>query len=195
MFVEEIKMHVQEKTLREVQEKAGKMSDFLRMEYLESAAMALHDIEVHRYCYLELSRLYEGRKMYSDAIKYIFKYQESLVSQFDKNKAMFKEIELLLRAGQYERADMLVKKLMEHIVDSDKFELIKRVIEIYKQEAIKFEKENRISIVARIYERLLNYLSDAEKNEYKRKLAFAYKKIGRVRESIELEKSLERSLV
>jgi hypothetical protein len=187
-------MQVQERNLKEIQEKAGRMSDFLRMEYLESAAEKFHEVEIHRYCYLELSRLYEARKMYSDAIKYIFKYQETLVIQTEKNKAMFKEIELLIRAGQYERADLLVKKLMENSKEKEKFELIRKVVDEYKKEALVFEKQSKNAALAKVYEKLLFYLSDAEKNDFKRKLAGAYKKLGKVRESLELERSLERNL-
>jgi tetratricopeptide (TPR) repeat protein len=187
-------MQVIEKNLREVQEKSARMSDFLRMEYLESVLAKFHDIDIHRYCYLELSKLYETRKMYSDAIKYIFKYQESVITQTEKNNAMMKEIELLMKAGQYERADLLVKKLMEHIKEREKFEVIRRVVELYKQEAFEFERISRFSSVARIYEKLLYYLSDADKNEIKRRLIMVYKKLGKVKESLELEKQLQRGL-
>ena len=119
-------MQVQERDLKEIQQKAGRMSDFLRMEYLESVVAKFHDVNIHRYCYLELSRLYEMRKMYSDAIKYIFKYQETLVIQSEKNNALVKEMELLISAGQYERADLIVKKLMETIKEKEKYELIRK---------------------------------------------------------------------
>ncbi|MEK6952090.1 MAG: hypothetical protein AABX29_03675 [Nanoarchaeota archaeon] len=188
-------MQINEKTLREIQEKAGKMSDFLRMEYLESAAEKIHEVDVHRFCYLELSRLYESRKMYSDAIKYVFKYQETLISQEEKNKAMMKEIELLIRGGNYEKADSLVRKLMEHVKEREKFEVIRRVIEVYKQEAVRFEKENSYSRQEKVYEKMIPYMQDPEKTESRRRLLVIYKKLGKIRESFELEKSLERNLV
>ena len=188
-------MQVQEKNLREIQEKAGRMSDFLKMEYLESVLTKFNEVDIHRFCYLELSRLYEGRKMFSDAIKYIFKYRETLVTDTDKNNAMMKEIELLIKSGQYERADLLVKKLIETVKEREKFEVVRRIVLLYKDEAAKYEKENRIAATAKVYEKLIVYLNDPEKTAYKRKLADVYKRLGKVRESLELERSMERSLI
>lgn len=188
-------MQIQERNLKEIQEKAKRMSDFLKMEYLESAAEKFHDVEIHRFCYLELSKLYESRKMYSDAIKYIFMYQETLVTQTDKNNAMIKEVDLLIKAGQYDRADLLTKKLLEHSKDKERFEVLRRVIELYKQVALQFEKEHKNSATAKVYEKLIPYLNDPEKTDFKRKLVESYKKLGKIRESLELERQMERSLI
>lgn len=188
-------MQVQETNLREIQEKAGRMSDFLRMEYLESCISKLHDVEIQRFCCLELSRLYEERKMYSDAIKYIFKYRETLISQEEKNKAMNREIELLIKSGQYERADLLFRRLMEHVKEREKFELVRKIVEYYRKGVIQFERENKYSGQAKVYEKMLPYLQDPEKSYAKKRLIEVYKKLGCVRESLELEKQMERSVI
>lgn len=188
-------MQVLEKNLSEIQQKAGRMSDFLRMEYLESCAIKFNDSLILRYCYQELSRLYEGRKMYSDAIKYIFKYQETLVSEVEKMNAMMKEVELLIKAGFYDRADLLIKRIIENSKESQKFEVRRKIVEMFKQEAARFEKESKFTPLLKVYEKLIEYLADAEKNEIKRRMVIIYKKLGKVRESLELERQMDRSLV
>jgi tetratricopeptide (TPR) repeat protein len=187
-------MQILEKNKREIEERAGKMSDFLRMEYLEECSKKFHDIEIQRYCYSELSKLYEKRNMFSEAIKYTAKFKELCILQREKVNCFNKEIELYIKNGMYERAEAVYREGIQELKDIDRMELKRKIIEIYKQEAEKFEKTNRMSGALKIYEKLVNHVVDKERDEIKRKMAFAYKKLGRVRESIEIERELEKNI-
>jgi len=183
-------MQVLEKTKEEIKTKAEKMSDFLKMEYLESCLIKNLNIDVIRYCYKELSRLYEKRKMFSEAAKYACKFQGVCINQKEKTNAQLKEIELLIKGGFYDNADMASKKLLSSLNEREKIIIKKIIISIYKIEASKLEISNKNSSALKIYERLINLVSEDEKNEIKTKLFILYKKLGKIKESLKIEKEL-----
>jgi len=185
-------MQVLERDKREIEIRVSKMSDFLKMEYLESCLKKFTDHEIQKFCTLELAKLYESKSMYPEAIKYIFKFQEITGNPAEKKKAAQKEIELLIRGGYYEKADAVVKKTAAIMNDIERMELKRNIIMSYKAIAERAEKSGRNAESAKVYEKLVNYVSDNEKNEIKRKLLDSYKKLGKIRESIELEHDLER---
>ncbi|MEM0465488.1 MAG: hypothetical protein QXW97_02180 [Candidatus Pacearchaeota archaeon] len=185
-------MKVLERTKREIELKAEKMNDFLRMEYLESCLGKFVNSETLRYCYSELSRLYEKKHMYTDSIKYLEKFQELCLTQKEKYDSYLKEIELLIKAGLYDRVDFAYNKIKEIILPREKDEVIKKMIIMFKEEAEKQEKSNRYRMAAKAYEKLLRIEKGIDAIEIKRKLALMYKKLCMIRESIELERELAR---
>ena len=185
-------MQVLEKNKGEIEIKASKMSDFLRMEYLESCLKQFRDFEIQKFCAWELAKLYENRFMYPEAVKYIFKFQEITGNPLDKKKAAQKEVELLIKGGFYDKAESAIKKAAGMMNDAERFELKRNLINWYKDMANKAEKSGKNSELAKVYEKLVNYVVDNEKIEMKRKIAFAYKKLGRIKESMEIEKDIER---
>lgn len=185
-------MQILEKTKDEVQKKAQSMSDFLRMEYLENCTKKIMDHEILRYCFAELSRLYERNVMYPDAIKYLIKYEEVCITSKDKIQAYLKEIELLIKGGFYDRVDFAKNRAKEIAKGTDMYEIERKIIDLYRQEAIKFDRQNKYSPALKVYEQLHHLLKGEEQREIKKKLIFLYNKLGRVRESIELERGLQR---
>jgi tetratricopeptide (TPR) repeat protein len=187
-------MIVQEKTKQEVMAKAEKMSDFLKMEYLESVILKITDKDTLRYCFLELSRLYEKRHMYTDSIKYLERFEELCILKEEKFDAYLKEIELLIKGELYDRVDFAYNKIKETLTPSEKDKLKEKMITLFKQEGEKQEKLSRYRIAMKAYEKLLKLL---DKNlgavDIKRRLAIIYKKLGMIRESIELERELQKA--
>lgn len=185
-------MQILEKNRGEIEARASKMSDFLKMEYLENCLKRFSDIEILRYCYAELSRLYEKNIMYHEAIKYIEKFQEVCISQREKIQAYIREIELLVKGGYYERVNFAYSKLLEIASPKELIEIENKIINMYKSEAEKFEKANKNALALKVYERLARAVKDSEKPEIKNKILILYKKLGKVRESLELERELQR---
>lgn len=186
-------MQVLEKTRSEIEARAAKMSDFLKMEYLESCLKKFTDIEIQRFCYQELSRLYEKNVMYPESIKYIIKFQDVCISKREKMQAFIKEIELTIKGGMYERLDFAYKKINEFGSSEDLHEARRKVSELLLLEGSKYEKQNKFSYAVKAYEKVIPLLIDNEKLEAKKRLCNAYKRLGRVRESLELERELTRS--
>ncbi|MFA5723490.1 MAG: hypothetical protein WC979_04505 [Candidatus Pacearchaeota archaeon] len=185
-------MQVLEKNKKEIEERALKMSEFLRMEYLENCLKKFTDVEILRYCYSELSRLYERNVMYTEAIKYIAKFQEVAISPRDRLQAYIREIELLIKSGAYDRVEYCYSRLAQSATPKEIYEIETKIITLYKIEGQKFEKTNKNSLAIKVYEKLLKLVKDSEKTEVKKKLLVLYKKLGRVRESLEIERELGR---
>lgn len=177
-------MQILEKTKEEVSKRAETMSDFVRMEYLELVTGKNTDSEILKYCFLELSRLYEKNIMYTDAIKYLKKYEELSKNQRDLIQAYIKEAELLIKGGLYDRMDSLYKKAVENLREMEKFEMKRKIVEIYKNEITRLEKTNKNMQALKACEKLIAWLNDDEKLEIKKKLYVLYRKLGKVRESL-----------
>ncbi|MBS3080800.1 hypothetical protein J4221_04985 [Candidatus Pacearchaeota archaeon] len=183
-------MQILERSKDEVISKAETMSDFLKMEYLEKCSERFSDSLILQYCYSELVRLYQGRVMYSDALKYLAKLQSLTISPKEKLHLYEKEIELFIKSGQYDHVIGSYKEAIKLTNELGELELRRKVIQFFKDEAIKLERSKKYAALTKLYERLIIWLTDMEKNEFKKKLFEIYKKLGKVRESIELEKKI-----
>ena len=186
-------MQALERTKEQIQAKSERMNDFLRMEYLESCTKQNIDISALKYCSNELSKLYEKNHMYSEAIKYLGKLKEVSPTQNEKMQVFKREIVLLIKGGFYERANSLFNQVLKVLPDKERYELRREIIEVYFSEANALEKSGKNSSALKVYEGLINHLTDAEKMNTKRKMLVLYKKLGRVRESIEIEREIERN--
>jgi tetratricopeptide (TPR) repeat protein len=186
-------MQVLEKKREEIEAKVNTMSDFLKMEYLESCVRSNPDINVCKYCYKRLSELYENKIMYSEAVKYIAKFEELCVGSKEKITAVVKEAELLIKSGQYDPADYLYKKAMALSDTPGKFEIKRNMIEFYKKEATNFELSGKSTGALKIYEKLVHYVADAERDEVRKKMLRLYQNLGKIKDYIRLKTELEKS--
>ncbi len=185
-------MQILERSKDEIVNKAEKMSDFLKMEYLELCSERLKEIEILKYCYSQLVNLYEKRVMYSDALKYLAKLQSLAVGPMEKFQLCEKEIEILIKAGNYEQVMTSYKEAIKSTNETGSLNLKRKIIKLYREQANKFELGSKYSSLSKLYERLIPWLTDTEKNEIMNRLFVVYKKLGKVRESIELEKRIHK---
>lgn len=184
-------MQILERTKNEIEAKTRTMSDFLKMEYLELCSKKFADIEIQRFCYKELAKLYENKFMYTEALKYITKLKGVCIMNREKVECLFKEIELLIKSGAYEKADLVFRDAVKELNENDRFELKKRITEAYYEEVKKLEKSSKYSGLIRVYESLIHYVVDNERTQIKRKIMELYKRLGKVREAMLLENELE----
>lgn len=186
-------MQILEKTKNEIESKAQTMSDFLRMEYLELCSKKFNDIDTLRYCNKELAVLYEKKFMYLEALKYLSRLKGMAVLKKDKIESIFKEIEMLIKSGSYDKADLMFLEDIRVLDESDRFELKRKVIEFYYGEIKNFEKFSKHANLLKVYKSLISYVRDDEVNQIKKRMIESYKRLGKVRESLMLEKQLERN--
>src|SRR3989338_3602513 len=116
-------MQVLEKNKEQIEAKVNTMSDFVKMEYLESCLNTIHEVNISKFCYKKLAELYEKKAMYSEAAKYMAKFGEVCVGAKEKIDSIIKEAELLIKAGQYDEAIYLYKKAMALADTTGKFEI------------------------------------------------------------------------
>lgn len=175
----------------EIEAKLGRMSDFLKMEYLESCLKLTFDTDIQKYCYKKLVELYEDKKMFSEAIKYQARLESVCNTSNEKIPAIIKGAELMIIFGNYDGADSLYKKALSLGNDMQRFEIKRNRIKFYKQMAETLERSNKSTGAAKIYELLINSVADAEKKEIKEKALEIYRRLGRVKEYLKLKTELE----
>ncbi len=184
-------MKVAEKTLPQIENKLKTMSDFLKMEYLEECSKQNIDLNIKRFCNQELSKLYMGRNMFSEAAKNISSVAEMAKTYKDKIKAYMEEVGLWIKSGDYEMAEEAFRKSLACGNEKEKEEMKKTIKEIYLKQALMHEKANKNSNALRIYERLLHMADDKEKLEIKKKILPLYGKLGKIREYTLLKRQIE----
>ena len=186
-------MKVVEKTIPEIEAKLKTMSDFLRMEYLEECSKQKIDLTIKKFCNQELSKLYETRKMFPEAAKNMNSVAEMAVTYKEKIQAYMAEVGLWIKAGNYDIADEALQKAIAYCNAQEREELKKTIINIYKNQALAYEKANKNSNALKIYEKLLHMLSEAEKLEIKKKILPLYKRLGKIHEYTVLNDQIEKA--
>lgn len=184
-------MIVQEKTRGEVEQKLGSMSDFLRMEYLESCIKQNRDFEIKKFCNQKLADLYAGRNMFLEAARNAAAAAELAATFKEKVQAYIKETELWIKAGQYERADEAFRRALASGNTQEKFEMKRAIKELYKKQALAYEKAGRNANALKIWQKLLEISEETEKLEIKKKVLELYKRLGKIREYSVLSAQLE----
>ncbi len=187
-------MQILERTKGEVANKANTMSDFLKMEYLELCTQRVNNLEILKYCYSELINLYESRVMYSDALKYLSKLRSLTTIPREAFPLYKKEIELFLKAGYYDKVLGSYNEAVKLTNEINSLELRREVIRLYRLEADKLESTHKYAVLVKLYEKLLIWLNDFEKNEIMKKLSIAYQKTGKIRESIGLDRRIYKEI-
>ncbi len=185
-------MIVREKTRPEIEAKLKNMSDFLRMEYLEACLKQqelAHDVK--RFVHQNLAMLYEPRSMFSEAAKNMEAVADVSVTFKDKIDAFLKMIELYVKASMFDMADNALRKAMSCANASQRVNIRMNVKEMYKNQAIKYEKIDKPGNAMKIYEKLMALEEDASaKNEVKKKLLPIYERLGKIREYSALSRTM-----
>ncbi len=185
-------MIVSEKSRQEIEVKLEQMSDFLKMEYLESCLKQNIDFDIKRFCHQKLAELYEKRSMQSEAARNISAVAELAVTFNEKIKAYMKETELWIKATQYDRMDESFRKALASGNIREKEEMKKAVKELLKKQALAYEKANRNSNALAAFEKLIRLADEPEKPEIKKSLLELYRKLGKIREYGILKSLLEK---
>lgn len=175
-------MQVNEKTRQEIEGKLKGMTDFLKMEYLESCLKYHRDFDAKKFCNLKLAELYEGRSMFSEAARNMSSMAEMAATFKEKIQAYMKETELWIKAARYDLADDAFRKALASGNMKEKEEMKKAIKQLYKKQAEVYEKVRRNANALKIYEKLLQMADEDEKPEIKKKLLELYKILGKIRE-------------
>lgn len=175
-------MKVIEKTIPQIENKLKTMSDFLKMEYLEECSKQNIDLNIKRFCNQELSKLYTGRNMFSEAAKNISSVAEMAATYKEKINAYMAEAELWIKSGDYEMAEEAFRKSLAYGNTKEKQEMKEAFKALFLKQALMHEKANKNSNALKIYEKLLHMADDKEKLEIKKKILPLYGKLGKIRE-------------
>lgn len=180
-----------ESSKEEVERKLALMGgDMIKMEYLENCLKKPLPFDTKKFVHLKLSALYEARLMIGAASRNMKEVIELASSPKEKKDAYLKTIELLIKEGNLLGAeDLLNKAIGSTNSQIEKHEYKERLKQMYENEALRLEKSGKINHATKIYERL--FASDTNNITVIKKLAEHYTRLGKIRESINMQNILK----
>ncbi len=173
--------------------------DMVKIEYLENCLKQLGLAnDVARFCHVKLADLYAYKLMWNLAAKQMDNAADKATSYKDKITFYNKEMDLLVRSGDYLMIDKAFKKAMLCGASPNEKDLIKNSLKLSMMtRAAEFEKKNQRSNAGKIYERLLEMtylINETERKQLISKLGEAYSKIGRIKDAMKYEQMLKKPL-
>jgi len=183
-------IQVRERTIEEIEEKLGGMNtDLNKVSYLESALKATSfSYEIKRFIWGELSKLYEGRKMFERAARAMANKAGVEVTFRDKIDSYVTAADLFAKIGKVDDADDMFLRASRDANEEQKMKVRLARKNIYLVSAKELEAKGKKASAVKFYEKLIKMrLEDVEKDEIKNKLLNTYKALGMFREARLLE--------
>jgi tetratricopeptide (TPR) repeat protein len=182
-------MQVKENKRNEIEMKISQMGDYVKMGYLEGCLKNSIDYDTRKFVLIKLSGLYEQRKMFSNAGEAMKNAAEINTTVQGKINDFMKATELFIKAGNYDLAEMCVKKAIGESNQVQQKEISIRVKEFYKTKAKSCLNDGKKKNATGAYEKLLELkLDDKEREEITKTLAGLYENLGDMRGYFSLER-------
>ena len=185
-------MKTEEKSVREISDKLKGMGDYVKMGYLKDCLRRTLDLETRRFVLSNLSAIYEKRKMLGEAGKLYRILADLNLNKDSRVNDFVKSVELFIRAGILEEAEVSYYKALNSVKEIEKHRIIEGVKGFYLSQARVYSAKGKRRHASLMYEKLLKsfQLNIAEKRFVNLELANLYKQLGKVRESLDLEKKI-----
>ena len=171
--------------------------DMVKIEYLENCLRQMIPNDASRFCHLKLAELYSARLMHGTAAKNMEAAAECATTFKDKIEFYKKEIIYLIKINDFLKIDNAFKKAILCANTNQEKDLLKVFLktELLKQ-AQEYEKKNKRSSAASIYERLMDMpiVSAEERKQLMEKVASLSAGLGKLKEAIRYEQMLKRPI-
>jgi len=176
-------------TRREIEEKLSKVGDYVKMDYLQRCLKQQIDFDTRKFVQTTLAKIYEGRNMFLESGKLIRAAAEINTTYESKMNDYMKSVELFVKAGNYEEADISFSKALACANEIQKSRIRMKQKEFYKIMANELMKKDKRRHALDTYEKLYSLdLSSDEKNEVRQNLLELYQKLGKIKEFYSLQK-------
>ena len=173
--------HLSKSEINRVLEGKG---DFVQIDYLTRFLKKGVSLDLKKFIYLKLAKIYEKKQMFEKAGKMFENVAIVSVTFSDKIKYYIEVAKSYVRAGDFESAGRATKKAMGEANSSEKLEVYNLVKEFYKTQARNYEQEGKRNHAVRVYEKFLRMnISEVEKEEVKAKLIELYERLGMFKEA------------
>jgi len=185
-------MRMVDKTKEEISGKMKTMGDYVKMGYLKDCLKNSLDIETRRFVLSNLAGIYEKRKMFSESAKIYRNLSELNLNKNSKVNDLLKSLQLFMKAGMIDEADMSYMKALSAATEQEKQRVTEGVKSFYRAQAAANHSQGKRRHALVIYEKILKDfpLDLQEKRFVKEQLLDLYKKLGKVREYLDLNKKL-----
>ena len=180
-------------TRKEVEAKLASVGDYVKMDFLQQCLKKNIDFDTKRFVMTRLSSIYESRLMFLEAAK-LMRVVAYINTTFDgKYNDFSKSMELYIKAGEFDQADLSFKKAMACGNERQKLALKIKMKDIYKNRAKEMMLKDKRKNAMDIYEKIasLPFLDAAERKDAQANLLQLYQKLGKIKEYYALDKNIK----
>jgi tetratricopeptide (TPR) repeat protein len=173
----------------EVERELKGKGDFVQIDYLTRFIGQKPPLHEKKYAFMKLIEIYEGKGMFNDVAKIYSNLSILATSSQEKIECLIKETKSYIQGGRFDEADAVMRRAMDEVTIVKKADIYEDIKNFYKKQAEVYEKESKRNHAIKVYEKLLGMkISDAERNESKKKLLDLYEQLGKFRESSALDR-------
>lgn len=178
-------------TRREVEQSISRMGDYVKMDYLSSMLKKHLDFDTKKFVLTKLSEIYESRKMFLESARLLRISAEINTIMDSKINDFLKSAELFVKSGNFEEAEVSIKKANAVANSRQKLEIKLKAKSYYKDQAKEYLIRDKRKHALIAYEKILEFdLNDYEKKEIQKTLLELYERLGKVKEYNNLKSSL-----
>jgi tetratricopeptide (TPR) repeat protein len=184
-----------EMTKSDIERELCRQGDYVKIDNITRFLKENPAFEIKKFLLYELIKIYEGRKMFCDAADSCSRLLELTENEKEKIELLMKQTEFYIKAGFFDKADMVLKRMIEEINPKERAKIMMNIKEFYKNQALSYENQKRKSKAIETYEKILTLnIDEKEKTEIENRLLVLYKDLGKVGEFIRLQKKLDRKI-
>ncbi len=178
-------------TRRDVEARLAVVGDYVKMDYLQACLKKPLDFDTKRFVLVKLSEVYEARKMFLEAGKMI-RIAADINTTFDgKIKDFVKSMELLVKGGNFDEADISFNKALAMANERQKLEIKIKRKDMLKRQADEYMKKDRRKNAMDVYEKMQEIdLTAQEKKDVRDKLLYLYEKLGKIKDYMNLKNNV-----
>jgi tetratricopeptide (TPR) repeat protein len=172
----------------EIEKELEGKGPFIQIDWLNRFLKEPLTTDMKKFIFTKLANLYEKTKMFSEAAKCYNNLAQLSLTFAERIKFYLKEAEFYIYSGSFSKADEAVRKAVTEANTLERKQIQRQILEIYKKQAENYEKEGKRAKAAETYEKLIEISTmPSEREEFKKKLLSLYEKLGKLRESKDLE--------
>jgi tetratricopeptide (TPR) repeat protein len=164
----------------EIEEILENKGDFIQIDYLDRFIKDSPPIEMKRFAYEKLARIYLNRKMFENAALMFKNVAINSISFKYQQENYIKEAKCYIRAGRFDEVNNALKKAFAEANKLDRRKMYDEIVEYYKKIGAEYEESGLPGKSIVLYEKLVRMkLTIEDKELVKNKLMKLYQKMGR----------------
>lgn len=177
MFIKEVRV-----SRREIEAKLASVGDYVKMDYLQAYLKKNLDFDTKKFVMLTLAKIYEERRMFLEAGRLHRAAAEINATYEGKMQDFMRSVELSVKAGDFEDAEISFTKALACSEGMQKERLKARRKQAYLQQAQDMIAKERRKHAAEAYEHYLKIpeLSADERKTTQATLLSLYEKLGKM---------------
>ena len=172
-----------EMTKKELDLEISEKGDFVQIDYLKKFLSKNPSIEMKKYAYDSLAKVYGKKMMFDEAGKMYYNAASMCILFSEKIEYYLRACSVFIKAGLFNKSDEAMKKAMSEANPSKRTEIYFMAKQLYLEQARQYENEFKKNNAVKVYEKILQMkISETERREITKKLLNLYHQLGKFKE-------------